>query len=118
MANFVATATDIKWPYELLLRNTVCMVCNNEYYNCWYSCNRRAAATNTHPGLLGLRRQHVYMVKLMVKYQTNEFDILVPFHGHPGAVTEMETYRVVDKSVPKSQQLKKYIRHGKTQFGL
>lgn len=113
MANFVATASDQKWPYETLLRNTVCMVCNNEYYNCWYSCNRRAAATNTHPGLLELRRQHIYMVKLMVKYQTNEDEILVPFHGHPGAVTELEVYRVIDKSVPKSQQFKKFIRHGR-----
>ena len=53
------------------------------------------------------------MVKLMVKYQTNEDEILVPFHGHPGAVTELEVYRVIDKSVPKSQQFKKFIRHGR-----
>ena len=112
MANFVATATEEKWPYDVLVRNTVCQVCNNQYYNCWYSCNRRAAATNSHPGLLSLTRQHVYMVKLLVKYQTNKFGILVPFHGHPGATTEMEEYVVVDQSVPKSQQRRKYIRHG------
>ena len=113
MANFVATATETKWPYDLLVRNTVCTVCNNQYYNRWYSCNRRSAAVNMHPGLMGITRQHVYMVKLLVKYQTNDFDILSPVHGHPGATTEKSTYVVVDQSVPKEHQQKLYIRHGK-----
>ena len=115
MANFVATATDEKWPYELLVRNTVCFVCNNQYFNCWYSCNRRAAATNMHPGLMGITRQHIYMVKLLVKYQPNELGLIPPFHGHPGATTEKEEYLVVDQSVPKKHQKKIFIRHGKNE---
>ena len=113
MCNFVATATDEKWTYERLLENTVCMVCNRMYFNRWYSCNRRAAAVNMHPGLMGIQRQHIYMVKIFSKYQTNQHGITIPFQGQPGVKTALEVYSITDKSLPKCKQNKYYIRHGK-----
>ena len=112
MANFVATASDEKWSYDMLMRNTVCRVCNQMYFNNWFSCNRRAACVNTHPGLLGIRRQHLYMIKLFAKYQTNRHNITIPFEGHPGAKTTLEVYSITDQSLPKTKQHKYYIRHG------
>ena len=102
----MATASDEKWPHDVLMNNTVCIVCNRRYFNRWQSCNRRAAAVNLHPGLMGIRRQHIYMVKLFSKYQVNKHGVTVPFQGHPGAKTTIEVYTVVDRSLPQEQQNK------------
>lgn len=113
MGNLISTMTEEKWPYELLLLNTICTICNNQYYNNWYSCARRQAMVNTHPGLMEVRRQHYFMVKLIVKYQVNNYGIKVPFLGQPGVITEVEEYKVPNVSLPKDLQIKKFIRHGK-----
>ena len=113
MSNLVGTITNDKWSYEALLQNTICTICNNNYYNRWYSCNRRQAMVNTHPGLLCTRRQHFYMVKLFTKYQIRGFSRDSNFIGKPGETSEMETYKVPNQSVPKELQIKQYIRRGK-----
>ena len=112
MSNLVATVTDEKWPYELLLQNTICSICNNQYYNNWFSCNRRQAMVNTHPGLLSLKRQHFYMVKLFAKYQIRSFSRNSNFNGQPGVKTELETYTIPNAALPKELQRKTFIRHG------
>ena len=113
MSNLVSTLADEKWPYETLLQNTICHICNNQYFNHWYSCNRRQAMVNTHPGLLCARRQHFYMAKLFAKYQLVKFSCDFIFNGHPGAKTEIETFIIPNPALPKELQKKQFIRHGK-----
>ena len=113
MGNLIATMANEKWSYDELVKNTVCHICNKEYFNRWYSCNRRQAMINTHPGLLCARRQHFYMVKLMAKYQITRYARDSNFMGHPGTKTELETYFISNPALPKELQDQTFIRHGK-----
>jgi len=114
MGNILATTTEEKWTYEQLMMNTVCQFCNRNHYNNWYSCNRRSCMVNLHKGLINIRRQHWYLVKLVAKYAINPFEaIKIAFSGHPGAKTEQQTYRISHISLPKDLQTRTFITHGK-----
>ena len=113
MANMVATATEEEWNHEELMRNTVCNFCNQEHLNKWYSCNRRSSMVNLHPGLLSVFRQHYYLIKIVAKYACNQWNIRVPFLGHPGAQTLKRSFKIPHVSLPKHLQFHQYITHGK-----
>lgn len=113
MGNLVATSTEDKWEHDQLLRNTVCTFCNREYLNNWYSCNRRSAMVNLHPGLLSTERQHYYLIKIVAKYIVSEYPYgKIPYAGHPGAKTTKHIFNIPHVTIPKPQQQHAYITHG------
>ena len=122
MNRMPGTTTDEQWSHDDLLRNTICSFCNNERLNPWYSCNRRSSMVNCHPGLLHERRQHYYIIKLLAKYAIPAVPMCgreitnrgLDFQGHPGATTQIHSYRIPHVSLPKKQQIKQYITHGKS----
>ena len=117
MNRMPGTTTSEQWSHDDLLRNTICSFCNNERLNPWYSCNRRSAMVNCHPGLLCQRRQHFFIIKLFAKYAIPGFTVFnqwVDFNGLPGVKTELHNYRIPHISLPKKQQVKQYITHGMT----
>ena len=112
MGSINATLTDELWDFDTLIRNTLCNFCNRQKLNDWYSCNRRPATINLHPGLTAYRRQHLYLVAIFAKYAVC-LDSEIPFQGHPGAVTIKQTHTFTNISLPKSMQVQTFIRHGK-----
>ena len=68
---------------------------------------------NLHPGLLAIRRQHFYLVKLVAKYVVHPYSFDISFQGHPGASTTKNTYVIPHVSLPKDLQTHTYISHGK-----
>ena len=111
MASILATVSDVAWDFSTLVQNTICSFCNRELLNKWYSCNRRAAMVNVHPGLTSYQRQHYYVVNIFAKYLSGTTNG-VRYQGHPGARSRKLTYRFTDMSLPKSYQIKEYISHG------
>ena len=113
MGAILATATDSTWNFEDLMKHTVCTHCNSERINVWYSCNRRSAMVNLHPGLASARRQHYFILNLLAKYSAAR-DNEIQYAGHPDTRSDVREYRFPDKSVPKPLQTHTYICHGKT----
>lgn len=112
MSNLVATATSETWTYEQLIENSICQFCNKQHLNCWFSCNRRSSMVNLHPGLLSIRRQHWYLVKLVAKYVINPYSVPISFQGYPGAITRKNVYVIPHLSLPKDLQTHPFIAHG------
>ena len=115
MNRMLALLTTHEWTYETLLKYSHCSFCCSEALNPWYSCNRRSAMVNFHPGLMFIRRQLYHAVKLFVKY-TARPSIKMAFGGQDQTHATIQTYHLTEKTVPKPLREKTYIRYGKNQL--
>ena len=113
MGAILSTVTDAVWSYTDMVRNTICHYCNSERLNPWYSCNRRSAMINLHPGLCLNRRQHYFIMNVFAKYCAAR-DPEIQYAGHPNTRSSVREFQFPDKTLPKPMQTRKYICHGKS----